>query len=155
VPDQKSPLGNSFGIGGQVPHLAVHLFENPLEYLRIIRCIGELFRTVPVQIFRIGHVDIDDPFQELNHFDGLISGAVVDNRKPEAQLYGFREGGNDLRGIMGRGDEVNVMATHFLEPDHDSRHIWGGHGFTVSKMADVVILTENAPKVAVSEKNGP
>jgi hypothetical protein len=41
VSDQESPLGNPFGIGGQVSDLAVHLFKNSFEDLRIVRSIRE------------------------------------------------------------------------------------------------------------------
>ena len=43
VSDQESSLGNPLRIGRQVSHLAVHLFENPFDYLRIVRGIRELF----------------------------------------------------------------------------------------------------------------
>src|SRR4030042_3742015 len=101
-----------------------------------------------VHIFGIGHVNIDPPLQESNHLYGLISRAVIDNGKPKTLLYGFGKRGYNLRGVVGRGDEVDIMAAHVLEPDHDPCHVRGGHGLTISKVADVVILAENTPKVA-------
>ena len=56
---------------------------------------------------------------------------------------------------MSRGDKVDVMATHLLEPHHDVCHVRGGHTFTISQMADVVILAKNAPKITVGEEDGP
>ena len=56
---------------------------------------------------------------------------------------------------MGRGDEVDVVTTHLLEPYHVTRHVRRGNSLTTSKMADVVILAEKTPKVAVGEKDGP
>ena len=54
---------------------------------------------------------------------------------------------------MGRGDEVDVVAPHFLEFEHGPCHFRGGDPFTPSQMADVVILAENTPKIAVGEKD--
>jgi hypothetical protein len=102
-----------------------------------------------VQILCIGHVDINHPFQESNHLHRLISGAVIDNGKPKALLNRFGKRGYNLRGIVGRGDEVDVVATHPLESHHDLCHVRRGNWLTISKMADVVILAENAPKVAI------
>jgi hypothetical protein len=109
----------------------------------------------PVHIFRIGHVNIDHPFQESNHLYGLISRAVIDERKPKTPLYGFGKRGYNLRSVVGRSDEIDIVAAYFLEPDHDPCHVRGRHGFTVAKMADIVILAENTPKVAVGEEDGP
>jgi len=107
-----------------------------------------------IQIFCVGHVDIDHSFQEANHLYGLISGAVINNGKPEAPLYRLGKRGYYLRDIMGRGDKVDVMATHLLEPHHDPYQVRDGDSFTISKMADIVILAEKTPKVAVCEENG-
>jgi hypothetical protein len=108
-----------------------------------------------IQIFYIGHVDIDHPFQESNHLHRLISGAVIDNGKPKTLLYRFRKRAYNLRGIVGRGDEVDVVTTHLLEPYHVTRHVRRSNSLTTSKMADVVILAEKTPKVAVGEEDGP
>jgi len=59
-----------------------------------------------------------------------------------------------IEGVVGRGNEVDIMAAHFLEPDMTramSEGSWA-HPFQV---ADVVILAENTTKVAVGEEDGP
>jgi hypothetical protein len=56
---------------------------------------------------------------------------------------------------MGGGDEVDVVATYLLESHHDPSHVREGNAFPTPKMADVIILAENAPEIAVGEKDGP
>jgi hypothetical protein len=56
---------------------------------------------------------------------------------------------------MGGGNEVDVVATYLLESHHDPSHIREGNAFPTSKMADVIILAEDAPEIAVGEKDGP
>jgi hypothetical protein len=56
---------------------------------------------------------------------------------------------------MGRCNEVDVMATHLLESYHSLCHVRRGDLLTISKMADVVILAENALEVAVGEEDRP
>jgi hypothetical protein len=105
--------------------------------------------------FYVGHVDVHHPFQEPNDLCGLISGAVINNGKPKTPLYRFRKRSDDLRGIVGGSDKVDVVATHFLEPHHGLGHLSGGDPFTISQMADVVILAKNTPKITVGEEDGP
>ena len=56
---------------------------------------------------------------------------------------------------MGRGNEVDVMATHLLESYHGLCHVRSGDLLTISKMADVVILAESASEVTVGEEDRP
>jgi hypothetical protein len=91
----------------------------------------------------------------LNHFNGFVSGAVIDDGKPKPLFNRFGERGNNLWDIVGRGDEVDVVATYLLESKHETSHVRGGNAFTLPEMADVIILAENAPKVAVGKEDCP
>jgi hypothetical protein len=90
----------------------------------------------------------------LDDLHRLISGAIINNRKAETHLNRVWERGNDLRGIVGRRDEVDVVAPYFHEFDHSASHLGRGNTLTPSQVADVVILTEDAAEVAMGEENG-
>jgi hypothetical protein len=91
----------------------------------------------------------------LDDLDRLISGAVINNGKAETHLNRIWKRGNDLRGIVGRCDKIDVVAPYFLEFDHSPSHLGRGNTLTPSQVADVVILTEDTPEVAMGEENGP
>jgi hypothetical protein len=56
---------------------------------------------------------------------------------------------------MGGGDEIDVVAPYLLESRHDPSHVRAGNAFPAAKMAYVIILAENAPEIAVGEKDSP
>jgi len=54
---------------------------------------------------------------------------------------------------MGRCNEIDVVATHLLKSYHGLCHFREGDRLPSSQMADVVILTEDASKIAVGEED--
>jgi hypothetical protein len=46
------------------------------------------------------------------------------------------------------------MATYLLKSEHETSQVRGGNAFTLTQMADVIILAENAPKIAVGKEDG-
>ena len=155
VPDEKSPLRNPVGITGEVPYLAMHLFESLLDDLGIVRRVAKLLRIFFVHKFHVRHIDVHDAVEESNHFRRFVSRTVIDNRDPESHFDRIGDGGDDLRDVVGRGNEVNIVTAHLLKPEHGPCHVSGGDPFTPSQMGDVVVLAENTPQVAMGEKDGP
>jgi len=155
VPDEKAPLRNPVGIASEVPYLAMHLFESCLYDLGIVRCVAKLLRMSFVHKFHIRHIDVHDAIEESNHFRRFISRTVIDNRDPKSHFGRIGERGDDLRDIVGRGNEVNIVTAHLLKPKHGLCHACGGDLFAPSQMGDVVVLTEDTSQVAMGEKDGP
>ena len=58
-------------------------------------------------------------------------------------------------GKLWGSDKVDVVAARLLQFDHDPGHVGRGGGFAPAQMADVIILTEDAPEVTVGQEDGP
>ena len=155
VPNQKPSFSNPFRIRREIPNLAVHLFEDFLDHLGIVRSIRVTLRIFFVHKFYIGHVDVHDSLQEPNHLNRFISRAVIDDGEVEAHLNRFRKGGDDLRSVVSRRNEVDIMAPHLLEFDHGPCHIERGDLLPPALMADIVVLTEDTTEVTVGQEDGP
>ena len=54
---------------------------------------------------------------------------------------------------MGRGNEIDIMTTLFLQIDHQPGQVISRYSGSCFVMTDVVVLTKLAPKVAVGKKN--
>ena len=54
---------------------------------------------------------------------------------------------------MGGGDEVDVVTPHFLKFEHGLCHFRRGDSLPPPQMADVIILAEDTPKIAVGEED--
>ncbi len=154
MPDEEALLGNPVGIEGQIAHLAVHFRKDLFDHLGIVRSIAEFCRIFAIHKLHIRHIDVNDAMEQPNHLHRFVSGTVVDKRKSKPHFDRLGKGGNDLWNIMSGSDKIDVVTAHLLEPEHNPCHLGDRDGFASSEMGDIVILAEDAPKVAVSEEDG-
>jgi hypothetical protein len=154
MPNEQTSFCNPEGIDGEISHLTVHLLQNLFDDLGIIRGMAELFRIALLHELHIGHIDVNDTFEEPNHFDRFVSGTVIDKREPKSFFDGLRERGYDLGNVMGRGDEVDVVTPDLLKSGHCPCQVGRGDGLSASEMADLIILAEDTTEITVSEEDG-
>jgi len=55
---------------------------------------------------------------------------------------------------MGWGDKVNIVASLILQSEHHCGHFISRNFLTATLMADVKVLAEKTPQVAMGKKNG-
>jgi hypothetical protein len=55
---------------------------------------------------------------------------------------------------MAGGDAIDIVAPHALKVQHDRCQLVVIQFAALAQMADIIILAESAPQVAVGEKNG-
>ena len=57
-----------------------------------------------------------------------------------------------MRNVVGRGDEIDIMASLSLEIQHDFGQFFRSDFFTMAEVAYVIILAEDAAEVTVGEE---
>ena len=109
-------------------------------------------------VLEVGHVDVDDAVEEREAVERVVGARVVHDRKPQPERHRFVHRFDYLRDDVLRRDEVDVVAALFLQPQHHRRDL----ARTVPALdvrpdvlADVVVLAENAPQIAVAEEDRP
>ena len=98
-----------------------HLSQGCPGNLRIIRRPGVPLRRFGLHVFEIGEVDVHNSLQAAEGLHALIAAAVVDNGDGEPLCPGEGYRLDDLRGIVGGGDQVDVGSLLLLELQEDLR----------------------------------
>jgi hypothetical protein len=107
-----------------------------------------------VAVFGVGHVNIDDSFDQAEGRQGVIAAGVEDQGDAQSCLSGEQKGFEDLRNDVAWADEVDVVCAGVLQSKHERGELWGGDGVAVTEVTDVVVLAIDARKIAVGEEDG-
>lgn len=110
--------------------------------LEIVGCGGIFFREGGGVVFEVGEVDVDKSFKVAECLDTLVAAAVIDDGNIQLRADGFKDRNEFVR-EMGGGNEVYIVDAELLQLKHNLTEAFGADGFTVSAVADDIILTEN------------
>ena len=152
-------LGETVGGDDQRPHLVMHRLDRSSRRVRIIfgsQVLGASFRR---PVFEIRHVDIHDAVHQLDALERIVPARVVDDWNIQAMLHGDGDCFQHLRDDMFRSHEVDIVTAAPLQAQHHRGYVFGRRaGLCLlgrDRLADVVVLTEDAPQIAVGEENRP
>ena len=95
--------------------LTYHLRDRLHRILWIIRCMRIRCSQLWCQIFQIRQINIYQPLQLPQTLRLLIATAVVNDRNPQSLTLRTRECPDDLRHIMSRRDQIDIVGALFLQ----------------------------------------
>ena len=103
------------------------------------------------KVFEVGEVHVDVRIQRLQGLEFFVRVGVVHDGD-----FGPIDGESlqELRHVVGGGDEVDVVRAHVLEPREEFGEFFGGVGGTYGGASDLEILAEGAAERAAAEEHG-
>lgn len=155
MPDEEAAPGEAAMVEDQVADLSVHLLDGAAGYLGVVLGERQPAGDLRPPELEVGQVDVDDPVEDLEGRDGLVTAAVVDDGQAEAGLGGDDERLQDLGQDVGGGDPIEVVAAAILEVEHDPGELVGADAPAFVFVAGLPVLTEDAAQVAAGEEDGP
>ena len=151
--DQQAFACNSVFIQSKIPYLFVHFLEGMFHHIRIVRCIRQFTCHLGLTELAVRHVDVHKTVKEVQRFFVVITARVVHEWNPQAVFNGEGQSLDDLRDHVTGGNEINVVAALSLKGDHESCKAFRFYLMPCSFMADIVILTKAAVKIAVCKED--
>ena len=121
--------------------------------LGVVPSFGVMPRHFRVPELEVGHVDVDEPIHQFNGMERIVRTGVVDQGQAQTTLNGQRQGLENLGHYVLGGDEVDIMAALFLEPQHHGGQVFGTRALAAALPTDVVVLAENAAQVTPGKEN--
>jgi hypothetical protein len=106
-------------------------------------------------ILEIGQVDIYDSVELLEYVQTLPSARIVYEREPETFGCCYIERKDNMRRVMGRCNNIDVMASPSLEDEHDLCQILNAPGSPLSFQADFMVYAKDTSKPTMREKDRP
>ena len=138
----------------RTPHLLDH-DPNRLECdLGIIPCAAQLPGKVRRCILEVGQPHVHVILERVQHTGTLIRGCVVHHGKVQAVPTGNLKRAMDMRRVVRRCHEVDVVRTLGLQPQHCLGKLLDGDLFAPSRRRNVAVLAEDALERAVREEHG-
>lgn len=153
--DQQPATGKTMIIQTQIANLSMHFLQCDTRSVGVIggfATAGGRFGTPELEV---GHIDVDDSIEQIEGFFGFISAGVVYKRQVEAVFRGMMKSGKYLRDHMGRGHEINIMTSLFLQGEHHVCKLSVGNGNPVVVMAYIEVLAKKTKQVTAGEEDGP
>ena len=108
-------------------------------------------------ILEVRHVDVDDPVEPAQTLRRVVGARIVYEGDSQSEGHGNRQRFQHLRNdVLGR-HEVDVVAPLALQRQHHAREFLGTRPTRARSgpytLADVEVLTEHAPQIAVREED--
>ncbi len=153
MPHQQPAPRDPVPVDLQVAHLAVHLADGGAVAGRIVRDLRIAPGEDRVGVFHIRHVDIDDAVEQGQPSQRIVAAGVVDQRDRQPGLGRDLDRGDDRGDHVAGRHEVDVVAAHRLEPQHQPGELLRLDRLARVGLADVVILAELAAQVAPREED--
>lgn len=118
----------------------------------VVGCCGVALCRLWREIFKVGHVNLNEPVQSAQHLDAVVAGAVPHNWDSELRPLESRD---YLGHIVGAGDKVYVVYTLVLKLKENVAQPLNRNGFADFTTAYLVVLAEHAAQVAAGKNTVP
>ena len=151
VADQNAALQQTVPIHPKRAGLPEHLQDRSSGGFGVVRCGGVTRGKRRVRIFQIGQVDLHQPLQHPQRFDGFIARTVPHYGDAKLQTV---ERLRDGAGIVARCDEVDVVHALIAQLQENVPQPLDGDLPAELIAAERVVLAEHAPQIAPGEKHG-
>src|SRR5688572_13672134 len=109
--NDEAMLGDAARIDDQVADLPMHLFHNGTDDLRVVSSAIQIALVgMRIKEFNVREINIDNAIEQLDRLKELVPATIVHQRLPKALFDRIGKGCDQLRYVMSRGDEIDVVA---------------------------------------------
>jgi hypothetical protein len=116
--------------------------------------MGEGHGYFIVPVFCVRHIDVNNSIKKAKCFSRLISSAIVYEGNMESLISGNPDTPDNLGNNMRGGHQIDIMTIPLLKGNHHPGEGFTRHDFTVSALADIIILAVFTGKVTMGYKDG-
>ena len=154
MPNENSLNGDAGPIDLKAADLPMHFFDCRPHDIPIIFGARVFPCVLVVRILNVRHIDVNNAVEQLECCDRLISPAIVDDRKRQTLLDRCDKCLNNLGSDVCWSDEIDIVAPHTLQREHDFRELLGSCFPAIPEMTDFVVLTEETLEIARCKEDG-